>query len=223
MLLIFAIVGAALGKFPFGPAGGSFLSRPERSTIWLIPVVAVGLAAVLQRVRTTAEGTRWARIGFDAAVFVVALVVLASAWNERALPYAFSGSKEATHFLERHLGKHDVVILPGNSTFTYAVETGTKVTLHATPKETIGFLPVFEDPRIAAPGPKGLLPQTPAAIRRHVRGADRVYVFLALGDFGPEPASIAKTLASDGYVLSDTIEFDTTTINVWRMAPAGSG
>ena len=40
-----AVVGSMATKFPFGPSSGAF-----RLTIWLTPIVAFGLAAVLQRV-----------------------------------------------------------------------------------------------------------------------------------------------------------------------------
>lgn len=215
LILVFAIVASLLHRFPFGPAGGSFLSRPERATLWLVPVVAVGLAAALQRVRGATEHTRWMRLGFDAVVFLLALVVVAPAVHKRTFPYAFSGSKEATHFLEAHLGEHDVVLLPGTSTMTYAVETSTKVTLHATPRRTIGFAPTFEDRRIKAIGAQSLIPATPVTIREIVRAADRVFVFLALS-IGPEPQAIADDLATEGFEPTQTLEIGATKIVVWR-------
>ena len=62
-----AVVGSMATKFPFGPSSGAF-----RLTIWLTPIVAFGLAAVLQRVyRAAAARSRATRIGFDAVAFVL--------------------------------------------------------------------------------------------------------------------------------------------------------
>ena len=136
----------------------------ERSTLWLIPVLAIGLAACLQLVRRAAGWSRWMRIGFDVCVFVTAALVLHSAIHERALPYAFSGSKEATRYIEQHAGPEDVIILPGPSTMTYAVETSSHVTLRPTPTAGIGFAPRFADRRVAP-----ITSSTPAGKRAEIQ------------------------------------------------------
>ena len=215
LLLLFTIVAATLDRFPFGPGGREPHSMGERSTLWLIPVLAIGLAACLQLVRRAAASSRWMRIGFDVCVFVTAALVLHSAIHERALPYAFSGSKEATRYIEQHAGPEDVIILPGPSTMTYAVETSSHVTLRPTPTAGIGFAPRFADRRVAP-----ITSSTPAGkraeIRDDVRGAHRVFVFLAIPFYGPEPQLIVDTLKEKGFEQTDTITADKTLILVYR-------
>ena len=60
---------------PFGP-----VSSAARVTIWLSPIVAFGLAAVLQRAyRAAAARGRATRIGFDAVAFGCSALLLVSA------------------------------------------------------------------------------------------------------------------------------------------------
>ena len=50
LLLGVAFVGGLTGKVPFGPTQENLVAPGGRASMWLIPVLAVGLAAVLQRV-----------------------------------------------------------------------------------------------------------------------------------------------------------------------------
>ena len=160
------------------------------------------------------------RLGFDILVGLLAITVVAAGIDERALPYAFSGAKQATHLIEADLGPHDVVLLPGTSTFPYAVETHADVTLQATPERTIGYVPHFSDPRIVAVGGQSATPATPESIGKVVRSAQRVYVFIAIPFYGPEQRVVASTLAADGFVLARTIPVDATQVVVWRRPTA---
>ena len=64
-MVVLAFVGAVARRVPFGPAPSGF-----RATLWLIPVIAFGLAAVLQRFRRAAvERGRSAGRVVDAALF----------------------------------------------------------------------------------------------------------------------------------------------------------
>jgi hypothetical protein len=221
LLLLMAIVLGFADRFPFGAGRGFVLSRGERSTLWLVPVVAFGLAAALQWVRGLVGRARWPLLAFDVVIVAVALVVVVSAVGEEAPPYPFSGAESATHLIENRLGKNDVVVLPGVSTMPYAVETRSGVTLHATPQRTIGFAPTFTDPRIHAFGLTSLTPATPAAIRTSVRGADRVYMFVSIPGFGPDQQTIVTTLRRAGFRMEDTIDVNHTQVVVWRSSVAG--
>jgi hypothetical protein len=53
LLLAVAFVGGVLGKIPFGPAVANPISTGGRASLWLVPVMAVGLAAALRRVRSS--------------------------------------------------------------------------------------------------------------------------------------------------------------------------
>ncbi len=218
LLLLVAVVGGFLDRFPFGPLsrGVSFHSRGERSTLWLVPVVAVGLAATLQLIRRAAGWNRWLRLTFDLCVFVTAALVLHASIHERALPYALSGSKEATRYIEQHAGPDDAIVLPGPSTMTYAVETRSHVRLEPTPHRTIGFEPIFRDPRIHAFGLASPIPTTPQNIHRAVEDSLRVFVFDALPGYGSDGAVISKTLTDAGFVPSAPMNVDRTQIVLWR-------
>ena len=218
LLLIVAIVGGFLDRFPFGPLsrGVAYHSRGERSTLWLVPVVAVGLAATLQLIRRAAGWNRWLRIAFDLGVFVTAGLVLHASIHERALPYALSGSKAATRYIEQHAGPEDAIVLPGTSTMTYAVETRSPVHLEATPQWTIGFEPIYRDPRIHAFGLASPTPATPQNIHRAVDDSLRVFVFDALPGYGSDGAVISKTLKDAGFVPSAPRNIGATQTVVWR-------
>ncbi len=75
LMVLLAIVGAIAKKVPFGPTQST-----ARVTLWLAPVVAFGLAVVLQRVyRAAAARGNATRLVFDVAAFGLSALLLASA------------------------------------------------------------------------------------------------------------------------------------------------
>ena len=158
LILFVAFVGGVVGRFPFGPTTsptdlGSAFSRGERATLWLIPVIAVGLAATLQYLRGLVARRSWPRLGFDVVVYALAAIVLATALKD-ATPYPpFPGSKSATTFVESELGRHDAVIISRSSVWPYAVESKLEVSMQGRPDATNAFIPKFDDPRLHPVGP----------------------------------------------------------------------
>ncbi len=137
-----AVVGSMATKFPFGPSSGAF-----RLTIWLTPIVAFGLAAVLQRVyRAAAARSPGTRIAFNVVVFACSGLLLASAIGaRRAYP---PGAALATRRVMAEAGPGDVVFITRGTMYTFALEAGTPVGVRPTPSLEVGFMPRFADKRL---------------------------------------------------------------------------
>jgi hypothetical protein len=187
VLLLVAILGGLLDKFPFGPARGgtgpfpATYSRGERASLWLIPLVAAGLAVTLQALRRFGRDRRWLRIGFDAVLYLIAAIVVISALGHDAPLYALSGSKSATRFVQSELGKDDALLVIQGGQFQLALESDFDASVRARPHESIGFVPEFADPRVHVLREFGLdRPVSPRALRRTrdaIRDVDRVIVY----------------------------------------------
>ena len=215
-LLLLAIIGAYAHRFPFGAGTRAVHSFGDRSSLWLLPVVAVGLAEFLQLLRTAAGRAPGVRVVFDVMIFGAAVAVLLSMVHERAAPYKLSGAKTATRQIEAELRPDDVVLLPGPSTMTFAVETSTGVKLVATPERTIGYVPEFLDDRIIAIGRASRIPAKPEAIRSAVGDANRVVLFIGIPFFGPDTPAISNALAADGFARTETRQVGDTLIEIWE-------
>ena len=132
LILFVAFVGGVAGRFPFGPTSpddlSTLFSRGERSSLWLIPVIAVGLAAALQYLRgLTAKGSRL-RLGFDVVVYALAATVLATALIvRRRIPFRARSQPRA--FVESEVRRDDVIIITPISVFPYAVESKSRVSI----------------------------------------------------------------------------------------------
>lgn len=111
LLLAVAFVGGVLGKIPFGAAVTHLTSTGGRASLWLVPVMAVGLAAVLQRVRNSIRLSD-SPIALDIAACVAAAVTLGFALEAMPSPYPFPGAQPAVSFAESHLDRKDVLLLP---------------------------------------------------------------------------------------------------------------
>jgi hypothetical protein len=187
VVVLVAIVGGLLDKVPFGPARGgagafsATYSRGERASLWLIPLVATGLAVTLQALRTFCGDRRWPRIGFDAVLYLIAAIVVISAASHDAPPYALPGSKSATRFVQSELGKDDALLVLQGGHYQLALESEFGASIRARPRESIGFVPDFADPRVHVLREFGLdRPVSPRVLRRTrdaIRGVDRVIVY----------------------------------------------
>jgi hypothetical protein len=220
LILVVAFVGGVVDRFPFGPTSppGELLSRGERSTIWLIPVMAVGLAAVLQWLRGLAAKNSRLRLGFDVVVYALAATVVATTLHD-ATPYPFPGSKSATKFIESDLGRNDVVLITHWSVFPYAVESKFGVSMLGRPEGLSGFIPKFADPRIHAVGYFTDSVVTPEQVRSWVDGADRVFVHTAIPRLGTGGVN-KDTLLADGFKKAQVMSFDPAQVVIWtRQQP----
>jgi hypothetical protein len=218
LVIVFAIGAATIDRFPFGPTstGLAFHSRGERSTLWLVPALALGLTASLQQVRRWTGSRPLLRTGFDLVVGVLAVLTLIAAIDERASPYAFSGSKDATHFIERELRTDDVVVLPTASIYSYAVESNSEVSLRATPDRAVGYSPVFADDRILPVGMFGFV--EPGDVGGVVAHADRVIVYYGTARLGTDTERLNAAFRASSLELQETRTVARRTIEVWQPA-----
>jgi hypothetical protein len=209
LVLVATVVGSLFGKVPFGPSQTSALNNGYRVSLWLVPVIAVGLAVVLHLVRRLFAGRRPLRIGFDVIVFGAAVAILISAGP--ALRYPFPGAKSATDYIESNLGPRDAVILPFHTEWSFATESRFPVKLVASPDFTESFDPVgWSDPRIHYVG----LDMNPSDVAAAVNGADRVFVYypaLRTGGLVPDESQtrsdLASMLRSLGLQLQNTVSY----------------
>ena len=142
LLVLFAFLGGLLQSFPFGP------TRPGAgSTLWLLPVVAIGMGLALEWIRSVISKRAGIRSAFDVVVFAAALAVLASAVGEAAPAYR-TRSRSPTRFVESELHQHDVALLTWTSEYPFASETTSDFELRPTPHEMIGYAPEFADSRL---------------------------------------------------------------------------
>ena len=217
-----AFAGGILDQFPFGPGGGWALSRGERSSIWLVPVVAVGLAATLHFVRSHAERKRPLRIGFDIAVLASAVLILVGAFDH-APSYPFPGSRSSTRFIESSMGRGDVALITQTSIYPHGVESRFKVTLVAQPQRIVGFRPNWPDRPVYPLGSLGELRGTPEEVRRIVEGKDRVFVSAAIPILGARQIeSLEHTLRATGFEEERTLQFDAAQVKIWRASGSSS-
>jgi hypothetical protein len=220
LILLVAFVGGVAGRFPFGPKSPDDLStlftRGERATLWLLPVIAVGLATALQLLRgLTVKGSRF-RLGFDVVVYGVAVTVVATALRD-APPYPFPGSKSATAFVESEIHHNDAVLLSPISVFSYAVESKSAVSIVGRPETVNSFIPSFADPRLHPTGPISDSPGTPDQIRSWVDGADRVFFYDTFPGFGQRKVdAIENTLRAVGFQKVRLKKFGAAQVVIWK-------
>ncbi len=214
LMMSMALVGALAGKFPFGTTPGNYFSSNGRYTLWLLPAMAFGLAALLQRARDLMRSHEIVARTFDAVVLVIATVVLVAGYRT-PYPYPSRGSATSTHYIDRHLGPTDMVILPGPAVFAFADATDIPVTLRPTPTRQVGFTPMFADPRVKTTGYWGEYPPTPENIRRLVGDARRVFVPNGLVFQVSEAAGIGKVLEAEGFTATPLM-FGISAVTLWH-------
>lgn len=220
LLLAVACAGGIAGRFPFGPSEGigSRSSVGGRATLWLVPVVAVGVAGALQWLRSTTASHPRLRTAFDALSCAGAVLVILLGIGGTAA-YPFSGSESATHFVEDELGADDVVLVLPGGFHSFGVESAYDVDMRATPTELVGYVPEFEDRRIRllSLGKQGLCER----VRDLTAGTDRVLVHQAIKVFlAQQVASFEEELLAAGFEEQRAVSFDDASVTVWRRAGA---
>jgi hypothetical protein len=218
LLLVTAFVAGVLGKFPFGPSQGDLISSGGRVSLWLIPVVAIGLAAVMRGVRSMIASRRFLAFAFDAGAFAGAVVILVVGLARDPVPYPFPGPLSATEYVQSHLGGRDALLIGSRSDWSFATETSFKTGVRRTPDSSIGFQPDFPDPRIH---------YLDALVDRghvapEVASAHRVFVYYAGPPFSKPEAQLrtelASTLGSLGFAPESTPAFQYAGVQVWTRA-----
>jgi hypothetical protein len=230
LLIIFLIVilGGLLDKFPFGPARGvdrlgpATFSRGERASLWLIPLVAVGLAVSVQTLRTFAAEWRPLRVGFDTVVYLFAATVLIAAVSHDAPPYALLGSQSAVKFVESELGKDDALLVLNGGHYQLALESDLDVSLRARPKESVGFVPEFADPQVHVVEFAFDRPISPSDLqrtRKTIRGVDRVIVYSGSAIFTVQYLFAQEAvLRNAGFRKQATVNFGGEQVWIWRRS-----
>jgi hypothetical protein len=199
LALVASFIGALDGKFAFGPTVGSFVTVGARYMVWVIAVMAFGLAAVLHRLYRLARalpGPNWI-VDAIAGVAIVA-VLLAGARDPQEYPWV--GSQSASRYAESVLGPRDVLIVTEESIFTFAVATHYPVSLRATPDRMVGFSPRYPGRRIYSIGVDGQAPFDAYELQRLSRGAPHVVVLLTSGVYDTTLATyVDRAITAVGY------------------------
>jgi len=205
-----AVVGSMAAKIPFGPSRGAF-----RLTIWLTPIVAFGLAALLQKAyrAAAARGTAL-RIGFDAVAFACSALLLVSALGARRTYPA--GAALASRRVMAEAGPGDVVFITRGTIYTFALEAGAPVGLRPTPDLEVGFKPRFADRRLH---PLDLLTSsTRNEITAALDKTERAYVVDSLVDpsgYRKYNTDLANLLRASGFTLEKRSKVGTATVSEW--------
>jgi hypothetical protein len=225
LLLGVVIVGSLLGLLPFGPMQGTNSNHGSRVSLWLIPVVAVGLAAALQGLRSLLPDRRTLRTGFDAAAYLAAAAILVSAVVANQPPYPLPGAKSATDFVQSHLGKRGSVLIGMAGTWSFAAESDFPYKVDPAPEIPYGFYPHFTDPRVHYVD----INVDPRQVAPDVKHADRVFVYYHMQpvpgwDAGAIPR-LDSTLRKLGFEKQPTVHFgdaDSAFVEVWRRPEAAA-
>src|SRR5262245_37171527 len=224
-LLLLAVLAAAaslVDRFPFGPSNESsqdpLFSVGGRYTLWMVPALAFGLAALAHRAYRAAARREPMRLVLD-AVLVLGAIAIVVAGYERAPEAPFPGSESATRFVDSSLGSDDVAIVTGSGTFSFAISTTTPVCVRATPDHQVGFAPTFLDRRVKNVGGWAAAPGSPADIRSWTADANRVLVMTSgpLGSY----RDVQAVLEGAGFTLSEVKQFGWAAVGIF-LRPAAT-
>jgi hypothetical protein len=210
LLVLVGLAGGIVDRLPFGPSGAG-----RRVTLWLVPVVAVGLAAVLQFAwRQIADRSRL-RLGFDIVAFALAaLVVVAALWRDTP-EYPFPGSKSAAEFIDARLGKNDKVLVYPGGRYSYALEARSHFALRSQ-DETIGFVPVSLDARRTFLDDDLTSRQIFEVAGTAIAPARRVFILIVPGGgAGRFVYSLELLRRSSGFEVERTHNFDDARVMIW--------
>jgi len=218
LLVLVTLAASIAGKFVFGPKPHGGL----RVALWMLPILALGLAIALEQFRhALARRTRALTI-FDTAAYVIASLLVLSALQS-APTYAFSGERSATRYIESQLAENDSVIILGSS-FGYAAVSHRPYSLLNTPQHIVGFAPKFLDTRIfnLPYGPanrEGVTPAQMSVMRNAVHPRTRV-VFVYVAGLSALPRIldryVSSFLAYAGFKVANH-RFKSCRVSVWTM------
>ena len=212
LLLAVAFVGGVLGKVPFGPAVTNPISTGARGSLWLVPVMAVGLAAVLQRLRNSIRMS-----GFPIVLGTIAClgaaVTLGFALEATPLPYPWPGAKPAASFAESHLGRNDALLVPFWQ-YSFVAESNFSPLFEADPTGLLGFTVAFKDPHVHVIGYNSA--GDTEQVAGDVAHAKHVLVYLSQLPFlhGAE-TTLDHTLVTLGF-QSKVFDFKDASVQIWK-------
>jgi hypothetical protein len=218
LLVVLAAGGSLVDRFPFGPSNGTgewLFSVGGRYALWMVPVLAFGLAALAHRARRWAARREPVRLAFDAVVVLAAVAIIVAGYQP-APEAPFPGSDSATRFIDASLGPDDVAIVTGSGTFAFAISTTTPVGVEATPDHQVGFAPVYLDRRVKNVGGWAAAPGSPADIRSWTADADRVLV-MTNGPLGSYE-DVRVVLEGAGFTLSEIKPFGWSAVAIFSAS-----
>lgn len=212
-LLAVAFVGGVAGQVPFGPNVDRQIFPGSRASLWLIPSLAVGLAAAAEGVAAALRRARpELRFVVPALAVVATLAVSVTRAGDEPL-HADTGTRSATEHVERHRDDSTAVVVFPSQLF--AVASAAPVPVEVDPGGYFGFEPVLPT--------RVVLPRAPLdadAVEELVGGADRVVVhstFSGFGDGGREELETA--LVELGHRLVSDEEIALNRVWIWERAP----
>lgn len=220
MLLVLGVAVAAsfVDRFPFGPHNEAYptFSPGGRNTLWMLPVMAFGLASIASRLRLLTRNIDPARLGFDLMLLIGAVALVVTQY-EPAFPAPYQGSESSTRFVDETATSRDLIIITAGSTFSYANSTERPLRLVSTPDHMIGYAPEYDDPQILSTGHWTATPATPERIREAAKDRDRVLVVGSGVYSGQHFEEVAKALAPLDFRPEPTTHpFAWNAVQVWE-------
>lgn len=198
LLLAVAIVGGIAGKLPFGPVERGVTSPPFKAVLWMIPIVAVGIAVALETVRQLVARDTFLHVAFDALAFALAIALLLGAIGARR--YYPTGARLASTRVGNEFGRNDVVWVTRFTEFSFALYSGLPYRIIETPQYSVGFEPKFINPRVH------VLDFTlrKDEVKTSVQSADRVIVVNWITKLPYEQlvSQLGNVLTADGFELT---------------------
>jgi hypothetical protein len=211
-MVLLAVIGSIAQQVPFGPA-----SPAARLTMWMSPIIAFGLAEMLQRTRQSiAERGGSGKLVFDALTFGIAALLLVIGFGSQPA-YPHGGALAASRQAMQEIGPRDAVFVTPAALFSFALDSGTPVRLEATPDRELGFVPRFSDKRVHAFSSlsKAQLPQLDKA----VKAADRVFIVdsgFNLPTLKQYRVQLTSELERQGFRLARTTDVNRARIITWE-------
>jgi hypothetical protein len=215
-LLLFAFVASLFERFPFGPSSFSLyfagVSPGSRHSLWLAPILALGLAVALSRVTRRLAGAP--RLVFHGVAIAASVAVLVLGYG-RPVPYPTDEAPQATRVVDDWAASADAVIVTDTRVYSYALYTSEAVVLVPTPTHQVGFTPEIDDERFRGLGPWSERPLGPASIRAIVQDATNVVVYDTV--IGPGAHDrVVPPMRAAGFTEVDRRVFGNEVVSRWR-------
>jgi hypothetical protein len=213
LMVVVAVGGSLVHVIPFGPPRDY-----GRLSLWLVPVMALGICATLELVRRRMSARTTLRAGFDAIICIAAVLVLISSFGTDH-PYP-AGARSAVREVMGEVGPGDAVVVTKYTPYIFALYSGTPVGLRAARDRSIGFGPTFADPRVLAHEDT----TTPEQFDHFIEGVERVYLVNAPAGTGQAEYlfELDLELALRGFARISTRTIETGHVEIWQRQPVGT-
>lgn len=140
--LVAAAIGGLFDRFPFGPRTFDLLtalgSPGARHSLWLVPVTAIGLCNVIDRVGQEAKTRPVVSGALRIAVVASAALLVFSRWQP-ADPYLGPGRARLAAMVEREADRGAYIVFDQYGSYQFVGQSDRSVRLVATPEAMVGF------------------------------------------------------------------------------------